>query len=713
MPAEAADDAHEPGSPGAGDEVEGAEPPAPDARDARRVRERRWWADDLLLSSELAALAAFAFSRPVLDTFGHSPASFVLRGVTGWWVVAFGLIVVAVPALAAATVGAGARRLGGRFSGEVHAVLVGLIGGVGAWRVGQEMTGWPGDATKLLLGGVLAGLLLVAARHRLPQTRTFLRIAGAAPVVYLVLFLVASPASTLIAEALPTAPSAEVPDIGDQLGDDPPDVMVLVFDELPVESLLDGTGHIDGDLYPNFAALAGDATWYRNHTTVAGFTYDAVPALLTGRYPDGTGSFTSPDDPENLFTLLAGSYEVHGGEHVTTLCPESVCESDQVGLGPLLSDAVGYWRRGVAGGGGFASAVLSASAEEAGDRVDELDLRPGRRPHLVVHHVALPHQPWQLDADGTVYQASTPASGLHFTGWSGWGHVVGRQRHVLQLQATDRLLGRYLDTLRDAGTYDDTLVAVTADHGVAFGEQGTPLRGLSRENYDQIMWTPLLIKEPGQRAGAVDDSDVRSIDLLPTLAGLLGVEVPWPVDGEAIGTAERDGTTKPYIRREHDAWRAADGEPLVEVDARAGFARVLAADPVRWEGEDAVWKRTAYGDLLGRDVEELDVGEPVAEPIALSHLGLDDVHPDEPLPIEVAGRTSLPGGTVVAFALNGTVGAVGETIALPAGGAGGHDAQRIAALLLPRLIVAGDNDLEAFVVEGPVGAEVLRPVQLT
>jgi len=673
--------------------------------------------DELMLSSELAALAAFAFSRPVLDTFGRSPGTFILRGVTGWWVVAFGVIVLAVPVLAAVAVGCGARRLGGGRSGEVHAGLVGLMGGVGVWRVGQELTGWPGDATKLVLGAILTGLLLVAARRWLSPAATFLRVAGAASVVYLVLFLVASPASDLRSMALPTMHDANLAEVGDQLGDDPPDVMVLVFDELPVQSLLDGRGHIDGDLYPNFAALAGDATWYRNHTTVAGFTYDAVPALLTGRYPDPTGGPFSPSDPQNLFTLLAGSYEVDGSEHLTALCPESVCPlAREVGLGPLLGDAVDTWTGGVVERG-YESEGLPAAAvaiAEAEARIDALDLRSGERPHLVIHHNVLPHQPWQMDAAGTAYRASNPPSGLHVTGWTGWGQDVGRQRHVLQLQAVDGLLGHYLDALRDAGTYDDTLVAVTADHGTAFGGEGARARNLTRDNFDQIMWTPLLLKSPGQSSGAIDDRDVRSVDLLPTLADMIGVEVPWPVDGEVIGTADRDGTTKPFVPTDQDDWHATEGERFVEVDARAGFDRVLAADPVPWEGEDAVWKRTAHGDLVGQDVTDLAVGDAATEPVALGATGLGDVDLDEPLPIEVVGATRLPAGTDVAIALNGTVGAVADVKAVPPGRVpAGSPPQRIAGLVLPRLFVEGDNDVELFAVAGPVGGEVLHPVRLT
>jgi hypothetical protein len=574
---------------------------------AEEVAARPEWSytTELLLSLELVALAAFAFSRPVLDTFGRSPETLVARGVTGGWVVAFGLIVAFVPAVVASAVGVATRRLGGRFRGEVHAGLVGVLGGIGVWRFGQDVTGWPGDATKLLLAGPLAGLAFLAVRHRVRSSGTFLRVGGAASVIYLVLFLTASPASDLVRPP-PIAAAEEVEAVAAQLGGDAPDVVLLVFDELPLGSLLDGGGHTSEDPMTQLAAVLGDP--------------DPIGMHLDAR-------------------------------------------------------------------------------------------RPGDKPRLVFDHVMLPHIPWRLTGDGSAYTASRPAAGLGGIGWSSWGTTVGLQRHILQLQAADQLLGGYVDALRDAGTYDDALVIVTADHGACFDPR-QPIRGLTDENYDQIMWTPLVVKAPGQSSGRIDDSDVRSVDILPTIADTLGIEVPWAVDGVPVEHASgRDGATKPYMSTRYDQARD-DGGGLLQLDARAGFERVLAADAVEWTGPDAVWKRTEYGDLVGRRVAGLAVRQPVPGEVAVD--GLEQyagVGPRAWVPIEILGMTDLTPGTAVALAVNGTVGAVTrvEEVAAPArDGATG----RVHAIVPPRLVVEGTNDVEAYVVEGPIGAEQLRPVEV-
>src|SRR5215471_2922959 len=151
----------------------------------------RWLTGELWLAVEVTALTAFAFSRPVLDSFGRSPESFVARRATHLDIVLFALAVALIPALVVATAGAATRH-------RVHLGLVGVLGGLAAWRLGQSITGWPGSATKLQLAGILAAVVLAALRWRVPVTATFLRYAGIASVIFLVQFLVMSPASGLV-----------------------------------------------------------------------------------------------------------------------------------------------------------------------------------------------------------------------------------------------------------------------------------------------------------------------------------------------------------------------------------------------------------------------------------------------------------------------------------------------------------------------------------
>ncbi len=46
--------------------------------------------------------------------------------------------------------------------------------------------------------------------------------------------------------------------------------------------------------------------------------------------------------------------------------------------------------------------------------------------------------------------------------------------------------------------------------------------------------TPLLIKRPFQHTGRISDRHVRTMDILPTIADVLGIRMPWRVDGVSI-----------------------------------------------------------------------------------------------------------------------------------------------------------------------------------
>jgi hypothetical protein len=363
---------------------------------------------------------------------------------------------------------------------------------------------------------------------------------------------------------------------------------------------------------------------------------------------------------------------------------------------------------------------------ELEDWIDALDLAPGGRPDLFAAHLLLPHNPWDTLADGTRYRASAPETGTFAAYWGGSGLAVGHQRHVLQAQAADRLIGHLTDRLREAGIYDDALIVVTADHGHAF-VAGEPERGVSEAQYEQILWAPLVVKAPGQTdgEGRIDDSNVMSIDVLPTIADLLGVDLPWKVDGvpapEAGEAGDRDPAVKWFDDDPANAWRAdgadgdgdGDAEGRIEVDAEAGFRKLLTMDGIPATGPDAVWKRTPYGDLFGREVDALDVGAPSEDAVHLADpptglAGDDDIDLDERLPLEVVGETDLPLDTVVAYALNGTVGAV-TTVEPPHA-----DLTSFAhGLVPPDLFVDGDNDLTAYVVDGPPAHPTLHALDVS
>jgi hypothetical protein len=663
--------------------------------------------NEALLALEVVALTSFVVARPVLASFGRSAEVFIARGADWADVVAFLLALLAVPPLVLAALGALAGLGGARVRRAVHALVLAPLLATAVWQLAQYVTDPSGVVGAALC--LAAGAGLAVLRLRADWLAAFLRYAALGALVFAAQFLFASPASSIVLGGRHAEIDADVTAaVESAIGDDGPPVVVVTLDGLPTNLLLDGQGRIDAELYPNLARLADQATWYRNNTTVAPFTLEAVPAILSGTAPTDMASPVTSQYPHNLFTLLGGAYDVHASEQITALCPITLCPSHDGRVVPhLLRDARDVWDMQMEGEPVDEMLVPGAfdhRYESFSGWIDEQDFTAGDRPDLFFYHLLLPHDGWDYLPDGSRYGALGPPSGLFAYQWGDWGIDVARQRHVLQAQASDVLLGKLFERLRDAGTYDAALVVVTADHGYSF-EPNTPMRGLSKDNFDDIMWTPLIVKSPGQDEGAVDDVNITTADVLPTLADELGIDVPWDFDGQPAAEIDRP-STKSIDDWKWSDWRSTDGGPI-EVDGAEGLERVLAADAVEGSGPLAVWQRTPYGRLVGTRLDDATVGAPRAEGAEVQALALwDDVDPGVP-PLEFLATSPVRVGTSVAITVDGVVAAVTATTATPYGVSIAH------ALLWPGAVHGGDNDIGMYVLDGPADAPNLRGLEVT
>ena len=105
-----------------------------------------------------------------------------------------------------------------------------------------------------------------------------------------------------------------------------PPVVLVVFDEFPADTLIGPDGRIDAARYPNFAALAGTSTWFRNAETVYDSTFKAVPAILDARMPRaGTAPDVRSHQPSVFHLMNKLGYGVIKVESGTALCPPWIC----------------------------------------------------------------------------------------------------------------------------------------------------------------------------------------------------------------------------------------------------------------------------------------------------------------------------------------------------------------------------------------------------
>ena len=90
-------------------------------------------------------------------------------------------------------------------------------------------------------------------------------------------------------------------------------------------------------------------------------------------------------------------------------------------------------------------------------------------------------------------------------------------------------IGRLQDAIREAGVEDDTIFVFTSDHGECFGAHGRMKKNIF---YEEAARVPMLVKWPaGIPAGHKSDACLSTVDIMPTLLGLIGVDVPSEVEG--------------------------------------------------------------------------------------------------------------------------------------------------------------------------------------
>jgi hypothetical protein len=476
----------------------------------------------------------------------------------------------------------------------------------------------------------------------------------------------------------------------------PRTIVMVVFDELPLTSLMGPGSRIDAERYPAFARLARTSTWYRGATAVHDSTALAVPAMLDGRYPRPGLRSDVYSHPANLFTLLAPSYEVNAYEEATGLCPTSLCKPEPgTTLSHLSHGKVERFRR-------FVRAV-----------------RRRRRPALWFKHVLLPHVPWQFYPSGRSYRRHAPEPIPGVNGARGFGVPwlvkVSYQRHLLQLGLADRLLGELLARLRRLGLYKGALVVVVADHGIGF-HTGMDRRTVTPRNVQDLAPVPLLVKLPGERRGSVVDRHVETIDVLPTILQMAGVPAPAGLAGRSLlRPVAAQARRVTVYHRVGKALNTVGGDYTFRPDAlerrrQAAVRRKLALFGSGGGREPgALYLIGPHAELVGRRAATLPRVRGRATARIDQVADLRQVDPASGfVPGEITGEVpnGRPGGgRPIALVVDGTIAAVGRTFSLE-----GSEVENFEVIVPEWTFRRGANNARVFEIVRRSGRPALRPL---
>lgn len=339
-------------------------------------------------------------------------------------------------------------------------------------------------------------------------------------VFYLGLLTVFFPASLFWSHA---GVSASAPDRSATPKRAEPAVFVFIFDEVSLNVLLDSSGLIDRNAFPNFHRFSGESVWFREAMANYGVTGWSFASFLTGAQTDRSLTDINAMPRPTLLSVLANEgYAVSfysrafGCSGGPVQCPHYfdagrfetvrrlVTSTMSVYVPPSLLNLV-------------APGVSAYPKTVEGEMLPDLGTGPFAQPGSVsLFHLLIAHSPYVLSADGET--VATRDFGFR-------SHANAKatlERYRQQLQYLDRQFGAFLNGLDASGNRGKAVVIVTSDHGTCWTQQCMGRLNVTAVE-PSLVRVPMMIRAPTLTPG-IRDVDYQHIDLLPTVLDVLGIE---------------------------------------------------------------------------------------------------------------------------------------------------------------------------------------------
>ena len=368
----------------------------------------------------------------------------------------------------------------------------------------------------------------------------------------------------------------------------PPNVLLITIDTVRADRI--GAYGYAKAATPVMDRLAREGVRFADATTQAPLTGPAHAALLTGLYPARIGvrdnaTTPVPDSATTAAELFkARGYRTGGfvGAFILT-APYGFAQ----GFDTFDADFPGF------------SDGLKLQVQRRGDAVVDAAVKwldgGSTQPFFGWVHLYDAHAPYDAPAPFAARFKSSPYDG--------------------EIAYVDACIGRLVAALGQSGRLDRTLIAVVADHGESLGEHGEAEHGMFL--YESVLHIPWIMRLPGRaRAGTIVSGQVRTIDVLPTLAAIAGVPMP-RVDGESVaalieGKTRRDTPTsfaETYYPKWHYGWselKSVRDDRWKFIDAPKQELYDLRADPA--ERRNVSPDRSTLAAGMSRELGKIDGG---------------------------------------------------------------------------------------------------------
>ena len=372
----------------------------------------------------------------------------------------------------------------------------------------------------------------------------------------------------------------------------PKNVLLLMIDTLRADHL--GAYGYHRDTSPVLDQLAAEGVLFEDVTSAAPTTFPSINSLFTSRTPD-LFYRTSAEDlgiPEEL-TTLAESLRA-AGLQTAAISPSPVVRQAPSYFNPYggfgqgfdrFDESCGYKEQHVP------SYTTPCVNEKAMEILEELTAEGN--PFFFYVHYLDPHDPYVPPEEDRLFSAEYESK-LPFIN-EGRTYPLTRAlfgtadpvefterdiQHMIDLyddeiRGVDAAVGELLARLDSLEGLDDTLVVVIADHGESFLERPTAWQH-GRSVYQSELHVPLMFRWPrGLPAGERRSEAVCSIDVMPTILDLMGLE---PVEGMAGAPLLGSGEAAPRESNEvcfaagRADWKAQNANLLA---LRQGRAKII------------------------------------------------------------------------------------------------------------------------------------------
>ena len=109
------------------------------------------------------------------------------------------------------------------------------------------------------------------------------------------------------------------------------------------------------------------------------------------------------------------------------------------------------------------------------------------------------------------------------------------RRHIAEyygmISHLDAAIGRVMNTLRERGILDNTIILFAGDNGLAVGQHGL----MGKQNlYDHSVHIPFILAGPNIPTGEKREALIYLIDIFPTLCDLIKIQQPTTIEGKSL-----------------------------------------------------------------------------------------------------------------------------------------------------------------------------------